>query len=61
MATFQGMSILGRGYDKALTNKLIALMEMEALGGWSMAHKYPLCHKNTNQSQKYLIVQIIKI
>lgn len=53
MATFQGVSILGRGYDKALTYKPIALMEMEALGVgvWPIntlyAIKIPTGHKNT--------------
>jgi hypothetical protein len=53
MATFLGVSILGRGYDYALTNKPIALIEMKAL--WLEVSpkntlyviKRPASHKNT--------------
>jgi hypothetical protein len=53
MATFLGMSILGRGYDYALTNKSIALIEIKALWLGVLPKntlyiiKRPASHKNT--------------
>jgi hypothetical protein len=53
MAAFLGMSILGRRYDKALTNKPIALIKIKALWlGVSPKNtlyviKRPVSHKNT--------------